>query len=90
MAGIREELQLTDIPKPFQGAGITLVTAGILAIAFMGFTGMDSGIRKAIMPDMGNSAAIQEYKSDKNIYGASTLAERPDLYRSNMDRGIRN
>jgi hypothetical protein len=42
------------------------------------------------MPDMGNSAAIQEYKSDKNIYGASTLAERPDLYRSNMDRGIRN
>lgn len=50
MAGIREELELCDIPKPFQGAAITLITGGILAIAFMGFTGVDSGIRKALMP----------------------------------------
>ncbi len=40
MAGIREELELADIPKPFQGAPITLVVAGILALAFMGFAGM--------------------------------------------------
>ncbi len=90
MAGIREELQLSDIPKPFQGAGITLVTAGILAIAFMGFTGMDSGIRKAIMPVIENSASTQLIKSDKNRYMVSTLAERPDLYRIDMDRGIKN
>ena len=37
MAGIREELELCDIPKPFQGAAITLVIGGIIAIAFMGF-----------------------------------------------------
>lgn len=40
MAGIREELELTDIPKPFRGVPITLITAGLLALAFMGFAGM--------------------------------------------------
>ena len=40
MAGIREELELADIPKPFQGAPITLLVAGILALAFMGFSGL--------------------------------------------------
>jgi len=40
MAGIREELELADIPKGFRGAPITLITAGILALAFMGFAGM--------------------------------------------------
>jgi electron transport complex protein RnfA len=40
MAGIREELELADIPKPFRGAAITLIVAGILALAFMGFAGM--------------------------------------------------
>ncbi|MGD9212542.1 MAG: Rnf-Nqr domain containing protein [Desulfobacteraceae bacterium] len=48
MAAIREELDLCDIPKPFQGAAITLIVGGILAMAFMGFTGVDSGIRKAL------------------------------------------
>lgn len=43
MAGIREQLDLADIPKPFRGASITLVTAGILALAFMGFSGLISG-----------------------------------------------
>ncbi|MBT7628642.1 MAG: RnfA-Nqr electron transport subunit [Desulfobacula sp.] len=51
MSGIREELELCDIPEPFQGAAITLVIGGILAIAFMGFTGVDSGIRNALMPE---------------------------------------
>ncbi|MFO7557761.1 MAG: Rnf-Nqr domain containing protein [Desulfobacterales bacterium] len=45
MAGIREELEFCDIPKPLQGAAITLIIAGILAMAFMGFTGVDSGLR---------------------------------------------
>lgn len=40
MAGIRERLELADVPKAMQGAGITLVTAGILTLAFMGFSGM--------------------------------------------------
>lgn len=40
MAGIREELELADVPKPFQGAPITLLVAGILAMAFMGFAGL--------------------------------------------------
>lgn len=40
MAGIREELDLADVPKAFQGAPITLIVAGILALAFMGFAGM--------------------------------------------------
>ncbi|MCX7876786.1 MAG: electron transport complex subunit RsxA [Melioribacteraceae bacterium] len=40
MSGIREELELTDVPLPFRGAPITLITAGLLALAFMGFAGM--------------------------------------------------
>lgn len=40
MAGIRERLELAEVPKAMQGAGITLVTAGILTLAFMGFSGM--------------------------------------------------
>jgi Na+-translocating ferredoxin:NAD+ oxidoreductase subunit A len=49
MAGIREELELCDIPKPFRGAAITLIIGGILAVSFMGFAGVESGIRKAVM-----------------------------------------
>lgn len=40
MAGIREELDFCDVPKPFQGAPMTLLIAGILALAFMGFAGL--------------------------------------------------
>ncbi|MDZ4159365.1 MAG: Rnf-Nqr domain containing protein, partial [Anaerolineaceae bacterium] len=40
MATIREELDLADIPSAFKGAPITLIVAGILALAFMGFAGM--------------------------------------------------
>ena len=48
MAGIREELDLCDVPKPFKGAAITLIVGGILAMGFMGFTGVDSGLRDAL------------------------------------------
>ncbi len=40
MAGIREKIEHNDIPKPFQGTAIVLVTAALMSIAFMGFSGM--------------------------------------------------
>ncbi len=40
MAGIRENLNLSDVPKSLRGAPITLITAGLLTLAFMGFAGM--------------------------------------------------
>ena len=40
MAGIREELEFADVPEAFRGAAITLIVAGFLALAFMGFSGM--------------------------------------------------
>jgi len=40
MAGIRENLDLADVPVCLKGAPITLITAGLLAMAFMGFAGM--------------------------------------------------
>jgi electron transport complex protein RnfA len=39
-AGIRESLDLVELPKGMKGAPIALVVAGILALAFMGFTGI--------------------------------------------------
>ncbi|HKK41691.1 MAG TPA: electron transport complex subunit RsxA [Bacteroidales bacterium] len=40
LAGIREQLDLADVPKGMKGVPISLVIAGILALAFMGFTGI--------------------------------------------------
>ena len=40
MAGIREQLELTQIPKGMKGFPIALVTAGLLSLAFMGFAGL--------------------------------------------------
>lgn len=40
MAAIREQLELADVPKPFRGAAIALIIAGIMALAFFGFSGM--------------------------------------------------
>jgi electron transport complex protein RnfA len=39
-AGIREELELNSVPKAMKGVPIALITAGILAMAFMGFSGV--------------------------------------------------
>jgi electron transport complex protein RnfA len=47
MAGIREELDGCDVPQPLRGAPIALVIAGILAMAFMGFAGVDRGLAAA-------------------------------------------
>ncbi len=40
MAGIREQLDLADVPAPLKGPAIALIVAGIMALAFMGFVGM--------------------------------------------------
>lgn len=40
MAGIREKIEYNDIPKPFRGTAIVLLTACLMSIAFMGFSGM--------------------------------------------------
>ena len=44
-AGLREQLDLIDVPKSFRGVPIALVTAGLLAMAFMGFSGVDGGLK---------------------------------------------
>ena len=40
MAGIREKIEFNNIPGPFKGSAIVLVTAGLMAIAFFGFSGI--------------------------------------------------
>lgn len=44
-AGLREQLSWVRIPKGMQGMAIVLVTAGLLSLAFMGFSGVDGGLR---------------------------------------------
>ncbi|MGN0068222.1 MAG: electron transport complex subunit RsxA [Prevotella sp.] len=44
-AGLREQLSLVKVPKAMQGMGIVLIVAGILSLAFMGFNGLESGLR---------------------------------------------
>lgn len=40
MAGMRERLEFANVPRPLQGAPITLLIAGMMAMAFMGFSGI--------------------------------------------------
>lgn len=40
MAGIREKIEYNDIPKPFRGSALVLITAGLMAMAFFGFSGV--------------------------------------------------
>jgi electron transport complex protein RnfA len=40
MAGVREKFDFADIPKPLQGFPISLITAGLMSIAFLGFSGL--------------------------------------------------
>lgn len=44
-AGLREQLELANVPKAFEGVPIALVTASLLAMAFMGFSGVDGGLK---------------------------------------------
>ncbi|MCD8303407.1 MAG: RnfABCDGE type electron transport complex subunit A [Prevotellaceae bacterium] len=45
-AGIREQLSMMAVPKGLQGMSIALITAGLLAMAFMGFSGVNNGLTK--------------------------------------------
>ena len=40
MAGVREKLRYADVPKGLEGLGITFITAGLMAIGFMSFSGV--------------------------------------------------
>lgn len=42
MASLREKLRLADVPKPLEGLGVAFILAGMLALSFMGFSGMIS------------------------------------------------
>jgi len=42
-AGVRERVAVADVPAPFQGAAIALITAGLMALAFLGFAGLVKG-----------------------------------------------
>ena len=44
-AGMREQMEMSDIPKGMRGTAIVLVAAGLLSLAFMGFSGVDGGLR---------------------------------------------
>ena len=44
-AGIREQLALVNVPKGMKGVAIVLVSAGLLSLAFMGFSGVDGGLK---------------------------------------------
>ena len=39
-SSIRERLSAADVPLPFKGASIAMITAGLMSLAFMGFTGL--------------------------------------------------
>jgi len=39
-ASLRERIAVADVPKPFRGAAISLITAGLMSMAFMGFSGL--------------------------------------------------
>ena len=45
-AGVREQLEMMNIPKGGRGMSIALITAGLLAMAFMGFSGVDNGLSR--------------------------------------------
>ena len=42
-AAVRERVAVADVPKPFQGNAIALITAGLMSMAFMGFAGLVTG-----------------------------------------------
>ena len=42
-AAVRERVAVADVPAPFQGSAIALITAGLMSLAFMGFAGLGDG-----------------------------------------------
>lgn len=47
-AGLREQLSLLSVPKAMKGVAVVLVTAGLLSLAFMGFSGVDVGLKAVL------------------------------------------
>lgn len=47
-AGMREQLEMVNIPKGMRGMAIVLVSAGLLSLAFMGFSGVDGGLKQVL------------------------------------------
>ena len=43
-AALGERIETADVPAPFKGSAVALMTAGIMSLAFMGFSGIDSGL----------------------------------------------
>ena len=48
IAGLRQKMGYSDVPGPFRGVAIAMVITGVMAMAFMGFTGVDSGVQSAL------------------------------------------
>jgi len=44
MAGLRQRFEISPIPRPLRGTAITLITAGLMALAFFGFVGVDASL----------------------------------------------
>ena len=40
MAGLRQKMGYSDVPKPLRGVAVTMIITGVMAMAFMGFAGM--------------------------------------------------
>ncbi len=73
MAGLREELDMCDVPAPLRGPGIALIVAGILALAFMGFIGIDTTLENLLLPD----AEETELSADDSTSVSPPYAPQP-------------
>ena len=48
LAGIRERLEISDVPRPLRGTAIGLIMAGLMSLAFFGFLGVDGSLKALI------------------------------------------
>ena len=78
MAGLREELELCDVPKSMKGAGITLLIAGVLAMAFLGFTGMKSTLQGKQEKQKVEFKAKQALSSPKLILDRASIQQNKE------------
>ena len=91
MAGIREDLDLCDVPKPLRGAAITLIVSGILALGFMGFTGVDRGLKEAMEPKVDPTAGVESPPATPGHTQPRETSESRDLgARADVMMDVRN
>ncbi len=92
MAGIREELDSCDVPRPLRGAGITLVVAGLLSLAFMGFAGVKRELEARVLP--GEKPANVQMRASPRTHQSAREAgdagEGPALRRAPPGEGSRS